>query len=190
MQCDGCGRLSETADRRSAVGQEVLLDVVAVGLEQDVVAAQLTDLLLGPLDHAVALAAVGIQHLAGAGNLEALLGARLGLDLGHLALLCGRGHGPTPGQPVTARLSVLIEHFAVATAALSAGRREAGVMAEAGEKHNRGAASSEPSCPALCRASTSLKLERSQRRGWHRNSGMPEFRTTGSAASRVNRDLR
>ena len=35
-------------------------------------------------------------------------------------------------------LSVLIEHFTAATAALSAGRRKAGVMAEAREKHNRG----------------------------------------------------
>jgi hypothetical protein len=34
-------------------------------------------------------------------------------------------------------LSVLIEHFAVATAALSAGRREAGVMAEAAAKYNQ-----------------------------------------------------
>src|SRR5438067_2989477 len=72
----------------SAVGQKVLLDVVTVGLEQHVGAAQLADLLLGPLDHAVALAALGVQHLAGAGDLEALLGARFGLDLGHLALLC------------------------------------------------------------------------------------------------------
>jgi len=48
------------------------------------------------------------------------------------------GHGQTPGQPDAARLSVLIEHFTVATAALSAGRRKAGVMAEAREKHNRG----------------------------------------------------
>src|SRR5262245_8304966 len=34
-------------------------------------------------------------------------------------------------------LSVLIEHFAAATAALSAGRREAGVMAEACGKYNQ-----------------------------------------------------
>jgi hypothetical protein len=46
--------------------------------------------------------------------------------------------GNPPGQPDFARLSVLIEHFTVATAALSAGRRKAGVMAEAREKHNRG----------------------------------------------------
>jgi hypothetical protein len=34
-------------------------------------------------------------------------------------------------------LSVLIEHFTAATAALSAGRRKAGVMAEAGAKYNQ-----------------------------------------------------
>src|SRR5262245_53769689 len=73
--------------QRSTVGQPVLLDVVAVGLEQHVGAAKLADLLVGPLDHAVALAALGIKHLTGPGNLEALFGARLGLDLGHLALL-------------------------------------------------------------------------------------------------------
>jgi hypothetical protein len=39
-----------------------------------------------------------------------------------------------------ARWSVLIEHFAVATAALSAGRREGGVMAEAAAEYNRGPA--------------------------------------------------
>jgi len=34
-------------------------------------------------------------------------------------------------------LSVLIEHFAIATAALSAGRREGGVMAETSGEFNR-----------------------------------------------------
>src|SRR5258708_16436909 len=71
----------------SAVGQEISLDIVAIGLEQDLGAAQLTDLLLGPLDHAVALAGLRKQHLPGRRYLEALLGARLGLELGHLALL-------------------------------------------------------------------------------------------------------
>src|ERR1700686_2465656 len=37
---------------RSGVRQEVFLDVVAVGLEQHAGAAKLTNLLLGPLDHA------------------------------------------------------------------------------------------------------------------------------------------
>src|ERR1700687_3590121 len=78
---------AKAASRRSAVGQKVFLDVVAVGLEQYCGTAQLADLLGGPLDHAVALAAVGIEHLAGGGNLEALFSAGLGLQLGHLALL-------------------------------------------------------------------------------------------------------
>jgi hypothetical protein len=69
--------------------------------------------------------------------LEALLGAGFGLELGHLALLCGSSRGQTPGWPDFARWSVLIEHFAAATAALSAGRRKGGVMAEAGGKYNR-----------------------------------------------------
>src|SRR4029077_18937964 len=72
---------------RSGVRQEVFLDVVAVGLEQHAGTAELTDLLLGPLDHAVALAALGVHHFAGGSHLEALFGAGLGLQLGHLALL-------------------------------------------------------------------------------------------------------
>src|SRR6185503_585679 len=81
---------------RSGVRQEVLLDVVAVGLEQHAGAAELTNLLLGPLDHAVALAALSVHHFAGGSHLEALFSARLGLQLGHLALLsatekCARG---------------------------------------------------------------------------------------------------
>src|SRR5262245_35465625 len=47
----------------------------------------LADLLLGPLDHAMALAGLREKHFSGASDLEALLGARLGLQLGHLALL-------------------------------------------------------------------------------------------------------
>src|ERR1017187_2896399 len=72
----------------SAVGQKISLDIVAIGLEQDLGAAQLADCLLGPLDHAVALAGLLKHHLPGRRYLEALLGARLGLQLGHLALLC------------------------------------------------------------------------------------------------------
>src|ERR1700730_13710846 len=73
--------------RRSAVGQEKLFDVVAVGLEHHPRAAVIADLLVGPLDHAVTLAGLRRHHLAAAGYLEALLRARFGLDLGHLALL-------------------------------------------------------------------------------------------------------
>src|SRR5436305_9458632 len=74
-------------ERGSGVRQEILLDVVAVGLEQHAGAAQLADLLLGALDHAVAFAALGMHHLAGGRHLEALFSARFGLQLGHLALL-------------------------------------------------------------------------------------------------------
>src|SRR5688572_18581267 len=71
----------------SAVGQEILDNVVAVGLEQNASSAILQDLLRRALDHAMALAGHGGFDLAGAGDLEALLGARLGLDLGHFDLL-------------------------------------------------------------------------------------------------------
>src|SRR5262245_45926991 len=90
----------EALKARLAVGQPVFLDVVTIRLEQDVGAAELADLLLGPLDHAVALAGLRIQHLPGAGDLEALFGARLGLDLGHLALLSAACRGRRPRPPV------------------------------------------------------------------------------------------
>src|SRR5579863_7549792 len=76
-----------SGEQRSGVRQEVFLDVVAVSLEQHAGAAELTNLLFRPLDHAVALAALGVHHLAGGRHLEALFGARFGLQLGHLALL-------------------------------------------------------------------------------------------------------
>src|SRR3954452_23966352 len=83
---------------RSAVGQEEFLDVVAVGLEHHAGAAMVADLLVGPLDHAVTLAGPGGQNFAAAGDLEALFGARFGLQFGHLALLwragCRRGQSP------------------------------------------------------------------------------------------------
>src|SRR5579872_667101 len=97
--------------RASGVRQEVFLDVVAVGLEQHAGAAQLPDLLLCPLDHAMALAALGVQHLAGGGHLEALFGARFGLQLGHLALLlprkkCAR-NGAFPAKMLARALKLL-----------------------------------------------------------------------------------
>src|SRR5580704_4520685 len=70
----------------SAVRQEELLDVGAVGLEQNGRAAQIADLLGGAFDHAVLLAPLGVDDLAGPGDLEALFRARFGLQLGHLAL--------------------------------------------------------------------------------------------------------
>src|ERR1700750_685979 len=84
---------------RSGVRQEVLLDVVAVGLEQHARAAELTNLLLRPLDHAVTLTALGMHHLASGSHLEALLGARFGLQLGHLALLWPQRKFTRKGRP-------------------------------------------------------------------------------------------
>src|SRR5882724_8450639 len=105
--------------RHSAVGQKVFPDVVAVGLEQRPRAAVVADLLVGPLDHAMAFAGEGREHLTGAGDLEALFCARLGLHLGHLALLFG-GRGPWARAPPRWRSkpSVLEMSFHAATAAL------------------------------------------------------------------------
>src|ERR1700694_3824334 len=91
----------------SAVRQEIFLDVVAVGLEQHVGAAQLAYLLLGALDHAMALAGLLIEHLPAAGDLESLLGPGLGLDLGHLALLCGRARGASMGASPADRMLLI-----------------------------------------------------------------------------------
>src|SRR6266436_3228057 len=91
---DSVRRLSADGRGRSAVRQIVFLDLIAVGLEQHGGAAQLADLLLGALDHAVALAGLLVEHHTARGHLEALLGAGFGLELGHLALLCGGRHGP------------------------------------------------------------------------------------------------
>src|ERR1700755_2193368 len=82
----GFGKVEDRA-WRSGVRQEVLLDVVAVGLEQHAGAAELTDLLLRPLDHAMALAALGVHHFAGGSHLEAPFGAGFGLQWGLLVPL-------------------------------------------------------------------------------------------------------
>src|SRR6478752_1228103 len=118
---------------RSGIGQIILLDLVAVGLEQHRGAAQLADLLFGPFDHPVTLVGLLIKHLPAGRHLEALFGARLGLELGHLALLCGDSHGLMSGRPDFARLSVLIVHFPSPRQPF----RPGGVMAEAGAKYNR-----------------------------------------------------
>src|ERR1700678_212056 len=91
---------------RSRVRQEVFLDVVAVGLEQHAGAAELSDLLLRPLDHAMALAALGVQHFACGSHLEALFSARLGLQLGHLALLLPQ---KIPPKTASSRLKCSLE---------------------------------------------------------------------------------
>jgi hypothetical protein len=43
-------------------------------------------LFLRPLDHSVPLASLRVKDLTGAGDLEALLGAGLGFQLGHFGL--------------------------------------------------------------------------------------------------------
>src|SRR5829696_6362651 len=97
----------------------------------------LTDLLLGPLDHAVALAGHAGFHLASGGDLEALFGARLGLEFGHFALL-EMGQTTTNGRVRRYALSELADGSASSPRQpYEAGRREAGVMAEAAEKDNR-----------------------------------------------------
>src|ERR1043165_904876 len=85
--------------RSLSVRQPVLLHALAVGLEHAGGAAKLADLLFGPLDHAVTFARLGVQHLAGAGDLETLFRARFGLQFGHLALLSGRNASRRPGSP-------------------------------------------------------------------------------------------
>src|SRR6202007_3349867 len=116
-------------------------DVVAVGLEQHAGAAQLTDLLLRPLDHAVALAALGVHDLAGGSHLEALFSARFGLQLGHLALL---SHNTNIAQRGVRSAKMLVRALKVlgffpnwreparnvATAALDQPGDEAGLMTE------------------------------------------------------------
>src|SRR6202453_760954 len=66
---------SNLREKGSAVRQEEFLDLVAVGLEQNRRAAQIADLLGRALDHAVALAALGVDDLAGPGDFEALFRA-------------------------------------------------------------------------------------------------------------------
>src|SRR5271165_3389567 len=97
--------MAATAARRgaSAVRQKILFDVVADGLEQHVGAAQLADLLFGALDHAVAFARLRIEDLSGPRHLEALFSARLGLDLGHFALLIMRARAPARAPAIVER---------------------------------------------------------------------------------------
>src|SRR5512132_4128064 len=92
----------------SPVGQKEFFDLLAVGLEQHGGAAQLADLLVSALDHAVTLARLLVEHVPARGHFEALFCAGFGLELGHLALLCGGRRGKRPGRPASARSSVLI----------------------------------------------------------------------------------
>jgi len=61
-----CVRIKVQKARRrpdQPFGIQYFLDVVAVGLEQHIGAAQLPDLLLGPLDHAVTFARMAASTL-------------------------------------------------------------------------------------------------------------------------------
>src|SRR5262249_939529 len=71
---------------RSAVRQKIFYDVITIALKHDCGAAQVADLLIGPLDHPVALASLGIEHFACRGDLKPLSGAGFGFQLGHLIL--------------------------------------------------------------------------------------------------------
>src|SRR5215467_9775457 len=71
----------------SAVHEKVFLDDLGVGLGEQLRAAVLALHLLRPVDQAVALARGIHPHLAGGGEREALLGAALGLHLGHFGFL-------------------------------------------------------------------------------------------------------
>jgi hypothetical protein len=99
-------------------------------------------LLLGAFNHAMALAGLLIKHLPAAGDLESLLGPGLGLDLGHLALLGGTA-ASVKATWARARLTRTLpiraaaEHSTVATAALTAGRREASLMADGKRNFNQ-----------------------------------------------------
>src|SRR5215468_8039799 len=127
----GCGWPPAERGGRSGVRQIILLDLIAVGLEQHGGAAQLADLLLGALDHAVALAGLLVEHHPARGHLEALLGAGFGLELGHLALLYGGRHGPAGRMCSSERADSPSPRQP-----FSAGRRKGGVMAEATAKYN------------------------------------------------------
>src|SRR5215475_9573337 len=75
----------------STVRQKELLDDLGVGRGHDLGAAMLALHLLRPVDQPMALARRVHPHLAGGGEREALLGAALGLHLGHFHFLAWRG---------------------------------------------------------------------------------------------------
>src|SRR5262245_65981782 len=71
----------------AAIGQEILLHDLGVFVRQNHGPARGPDEPVGTLDHAVTLARGLAFDLAARRDLEALLGAALGLELGHLASL-------------------------------------------------------------------------------------------------------
>src|SRR6266699_1459236 len=84
---------------RSAV-RHPFLDDFRVRWRHDRRAAQLPDLLVGALDHHMALVGVRPQHFAGPGQAKALLDPGFGLQLGHLALLGPRRCASAIRRPV------------------------------------------------------------------------------------------
>src|SRR4028118_369104 len=74
-----------------------------IGVGENFGAAVLADVLGVVADQPVALAGDPMLHLAGGGELEALLDAALGLELGHFRLLCG--HDGRRFSPDTAALT-------------------------------------------------------------------------------------
>src|SRR3546814_7841091 len=74
-----------SSDLLLRVDQEVATHDLGVGIAQHGGAARVADHLLGALAHAVALAGKGRDHLARAGNPEALLRPGLVLQFGHFA---------------------------------------------------------------------------------------------------------
>src|SRR5262249_59487005 len=101
---------------RSAV-RHPLLDDFRVRRRHHRGAAQLPDLLLRALDHAMALLRLGRDHPAGCGQSEALLDPGFGLQLGHLALLGAQQCACAIRRPIL-KMRAGLEHNTAATAAL------------------------------------------------------------------------
>src|SRR5438552_3949436 len=79
---------------RLAVWQRIFYDGVTITLEHDRGATQLPDLLIGPFDHSVALAPLGIEHFTCRGDLKPLFGSRFGFQFGHLLVSSPGGKRP------------------------------------------------------------------------------------------------
>ena len=75
-----------SASGLEAVWQEELPDVAAIGFTEHGGAARIANKLRRALDHPVPFSGLLHLDLTGGRELEALLGAALGLDLGHFAL--------------------------------------------------------------------------------------------------------
>src|SRR5438046_1574754 len=81
----GTARGARDMDQPSLRVRHPALDALGFGGAHRRGAAQLTDLLVRALDHAVALARLAMLDLAARGEPEALFGARFGFQLGHFA---------------------------------------------------------------------------------------------------------